>query len=883
MTFETNTAKTPKTRCVNVSLGAAGRFRRVREPVSFGVPFAEGAVTHAAELSVVDESGMVIPCQATPLATWPDGSLRWVLIDFLVTKNESASMAVTVTADGAGSAVSANTGLTLQKRGNGYRVLTGTTEFLIDGAVLRAFAEARFSGFGTPFVPGSEVIVRDSEGNSYTSRIQQLSVEASGPVRITLRAQGAFTSGRRTPFCVFDARLSFYAGTGLMRFDLTLRNPRAARHPGGLWDLGDPGSILLRELCVGVRAASAEPTRVVWRADPEDEPRSCDSGELEIYQDSSGGENWKSRNHVNRHGDVPCTLRGARITDGTRSETVDRPSPIVSLVGSNGRISACTPNFWQQFPKCLEASREGLRVGLFPAQSGDAVELQGGEQKTHTVYLLVEAGGAEEAPTDSLRWVHSPLVPRLPPSHFRDTRAFEHFVPTSEDPHSDYVALMQGVVDGRESFFNKREVIDEYGWRNFGDVYADHENAYFDGDPPVISHYNNQYDVIQGLLLHFARTGDAPWFELASDLARHVIDIDLYHTEHDRANYNGGGFWHTDHYVDAARATHRSYSCDCPKSKDSSYGGGPANEHNYTTGLLYYYYLTGQSAARDSVLGLAARVLAMDDGELPILGALDRGPTGCASATFEAGYHGPGRGAGYSVNALLDAFRLCAERRYLQKSEELIRRVIHPRDDQDAMHLRDPESRWSYTVFLQVLGKYLDVKVELGEEDESFKYARASVLGYADWMLKNETPFRERFDEVEYPTETWPAHDIRKSCVFDYAAKYGPREAREAFTKKAAFFFAEAIEGVSSFDSRSCTRPMAILLANGVQRGASRLDLPQRDWGAVKAESYGEPSRFVPQKERVKRMLKTPAGLVRLALAVLRPSVLKRLVTGRLH
>jgi len=881
MTFSANTTKTLKARCVNISLGPGGHFRRVREPVSLGVPFAEGAITHAAKLGVVDDSGEPIPCQATPLAIWPDGSLRWVLIDFLVTTDESTSTSVTVTADGASTAVSANTGLTLQKSGEGYRVLTGTTLFTIDGVDLGPFADAQVSGSGTPLASGSEVLVRDGEDKVYQPRIRQLSVEASGPVRITLRAEGEFTVGRGTPFCVFDARLSFYAGTGLMRFDLTIRNPRAARHPGGLWDLGDEGSVFIRELCVGVRAARADRARVVWRADPADEPRSCESGQLEIYQDSSGGENWRSRNHVNRHGDIPCTVRGARITDGTSSEIVERPSPIVSLDGTNGRTSACIPNFWQQFPKCLEASREGLRVGLFPAQYGDVFELQGGEQKTHTVYLLVEGGAGEGAPTDSLKWVHSPLVPRIPPSHFRDARAFEHFVATNDDPHSAYVAMIRGVADGPESFFNKREVIDEYGWRNFGDVYADHENAYFTGDPPVISHYNNQYDLIHGLLLQFARTGEAPWFELGRDLARHVIDIDLYHTQDDREGYNRGYFWHTDHYVHASRATHRSYSRDCPKAEGGSYGGGPGNEHNYTTGLLYYHYLTGDLGARAAVLGLADWVFAMDDGELTILGALDRGPTGRASFTFDAGYHGPGRGSAYSVNALLDAFRLCGERRYLQKSEELIRRVIHPRDDQNAMNLRDPESRWSYTVFLQILGKYLDFKVELGEEDESFAYARASLLGYATWMLENEAPYRERFDEVEYPTETWPAHDIRKSCVFDFAAKYGPRESRDVFTKKARVFFVEAFEGVSSFESRSCTRPMAILLANGVQRAASCLDPPQRDWGSLKAEGYGEPSRFVPQKERVKRMLKTPTGLVKLAFALLRPSVLKRLVTRR--
>ena len=82
-------------------------------------------------------------------------------------------------------------------------------------------------------------------------------------------------------------------------------------------------------------------------------------------------------------------------------------------------------------------------------------------------------------------------------------------------------------------------------------------------------------------------SGDVRWYQLMRDLARHVIDIDIYHTQEDRPAYNGGLFWHTDHYTDAATATHRSYSrANRDTQGGSRYGGGPSNEHNYTTGLL---------------------------------------------------------------------------------------------------------------------------------------------------------------------------------------------------------------------------------------------------------------------------------------------------------
>ena len=48
------------------------------------------------------------------------------------------------------------------------------------------------------------------------------------------------------------------------------------------------------------------------------------------------------------------------------------------------------------------------------------------------------------------------------------------------------------------------------------------------------------------------------------------------------------------------------------------------------------------------------------------------------SYTRQPEYHGPGRGCGNSVNALLDAWLLTDQPHYLAKAEALIRRTIHP-------------------------------------------------------------------------------------------------------------------------------------------------------------------------------------------------------------
>jgi hypothetical protein len=489
------------------------------------------------------------------------------------------------------------------------------------------------------------------------------------------------------------------------------------------------------------------------------------------------------------------------------------------------------------------------------------------------------------APEDEadLAWVHDRFVAALPPDYVAESAAFRHFVPAAADPHADYTRLVGEALDGPRSFFAKREAIDEYGWRNFGDTWADHEDTFFAGARPVISHYNNQYDLLYGFLLHFARSGDPRWFELGAALARHVIDIDLYRTEADKPAYNGGQFWHTAHYDDAGRATHRSYSADSPRAADPrAYGGGPSCEHAYTTGLLYFHFLTGDPAARAAVLQLADWVLRMDDGRHNLLGHIDPGPTGLASYTRTFDYHGPGRGAGNSITILLDAYVLTAAARYLAAAEALIARCVHPCDDPARHGLDDPETRWCYTVFLQALGTYLDLKGELGQHDLAFAYARASLMRYAEWMLAHEAPFATRFDRVAYPTESWPAQDIRKSCVFDYAAQYGRTELCEAMTARAAFFFAQSLDGVLSFETRACTRPLAVLLGNGVQRARFRLHPPAGAAPDPPGLAFGPPSHFRSQKERVRARLATPSGWLALARAALRPTLWRRLASGRI-
>ena len=826
---------------------------RPGEAIRIGVPLAKGLLFDTAGIVVMTAAGDPVPHQAKMLMQWPDQSIKWMLLDAVlpVPANTKTTLRVRPAVDSRLSAATAARQVAVTEQVDHFVVDTGVARFTVNKSGDGPFASASL---------GDRPLLRDGgsrwrwtavDGSQRTLAAKSVVIEEAGPVRVTLLAQGSLQAGGAEDVLRFSARLVFIAGLAAVTIEFLIHNPRAARHPGGLWDLGDSGSLLFRDLSLCLYPSTARKLR--WYADTAGEVNVHAAAAWTLYQDSSGGARWNSKNHLNGNGASSVSFRGYRVCAGRDGQPIAeglRAQPCLGVLGDAGWVAATAADFWQNFPKSLRWTEGELAVGLFPSESTAGFELQGGEQKRHKIY--VDFGAAVDSTV--IPQLQHPLAVALDPAWVEQTRAVSWFVPQEHDSNEDYLRYIGNIVAGPQSFLSKREVIDEYGWRNFGDLYADHEAVRYTGDEPLVSHYNNQYDFICGALVHFLRSGDDRWRSLMEDAARHTIDIDIYHTQADKSAFNGGLFWHTDHHQPAATCTHRTYS---GKNGGRDYGGGPSNEHNYTSGLLGYYLLTGDLEARNAVLTLAEWVIAMDDGARTLHALVEASPTGYASKTVSESFHKVGRGAGNSINALLDAYLLSRDQRYMTKAQELIERCIHPSDDIDALELTEPENRWSYLVFLQVLAKFLGCKTALGETDYAFHYARDSLMHYARWMLEHEAPYKDVLHKVLLPTETWPAHDVRKCHILHVAATYARPDERERFHARAAYFFKRCVDDVSSFQTALLTRPLVILCVYGYVHAYFQAH-PDEVASASGSHGYvfGAPAVFVPQKMRVRRALR---------------------------
>lgn len=843
--------------------------------IRHGLPIARGAVHDIQHLILKNSQGAPTCAQFTITEYWPDRSIKWLLVTFETPIKADSTNKFDLELSEAENELALP--LLIQDHSDTFIVDTHKAIYKVSRRNQTLLESVSVDG-KTILNNGCFDLYLETSGKRLKYETKTAEIEENGVTYAAIIKRGNFLDDRDKVFARFILRLIFRSNSSVVETQVTIHNPRPAYHPGGLWDLGDKGSVLFDEFAINATIADT-----VCTIETKPEPKknltivNCNS-QLVIHQNSSGGQNWYSPNHMGSDKKITTSYRGYRVISTSREHGEQiltkgkRATPWLQITGETNCICAAIEHFWQNFPNSIRGNNKTINISFFPREQGSPYELQGGEQKRHTAFI--EFKTKNWAPTVE-QYLDPPFV-TLDPKYLESTKVLSYFAARNNDSYQVYEDYVQTIVEGSDSFFSKHEIIDEFGWRNFGDQYADHEAVNHQDKSQFISHYNNQYDFIFAAALQALRTGDKRWAILMAQQARHTIDIDVYRTQGDKHSYNGGLFWHTDHHQNCSTSTHRSYTKEALKNSKTkgSYGGGPSNEHNYTTGLLHYYYLSGDNDAAETVIGLADWVLALDDGKQSLFSIFCEDPTGLASQTVDVNFHHPGRGAGNSINALLDGYRLSSRREYLTKAEELITRCIHPEDHIELLDLDDPEFRWSYLVFLQVLGKYLDYKSELGEIDYFYFYTKESLLHYADWMLLNEKPYKSVLHKVLLPTETWPAHDVRKSHVLFLAAKYCNPDDRKKYRKKAKYFFQNGLTDLLSFSTAYLARPRVILATYGYifQYFSINEDTVET---ASHNYNFGSPTKFKPQKAHLKTAFQSKVKLAKSFIVSKLPSGLR--------
>ena len=353
-------------------------LQRSAEPVTMGLPLPRGLCVNTREIGLVDATGVERPVQIRTLNRWPDGSIKWALVDLQADIEGAAGRSrYELVVGRAPRGAAAGPRVTASTSGTAVTVDTGAARFSIRPGDGFPCAEITIDGQPVVDPKRTALLIEDADGQCLTTVIDRVEVEDSGPLRAVVRCEGRIVGPRAKVSLQLIARLHFFAGSATVRIVLTLRNPRAAGHSGGHWTLGERGSVFLRDASLRIALADVA-AALSARCSPEHGARyAAYDLPFELYQDSSGGEAWNSAVHKNREHVVPNQMRGYRLRAGASETTALRACPVLSVSTDTRTLSAAMPYFWQNFPKAFEADGDSITCRLFPRQYADAHEVQG--------------------------------------------------------------------------------------------------------------------------------------------------------------------------------------------------------------------------------------------------------------------------------------------------------------------------------------------------------------------------------------------------------------------------------------------------------------------------------------------------------------------------
>lgn len=587
----------PKEPAVDPTKGAElhwidGAVPKVSPGTTWGVPWPRGAHRTGTSFALNTAAGEAVPVQSWPLATWPDGSLKWTAHALGADAGRVETLRLT-----AGAAAVPKQAIAVTETEDFFEIHTG---------VMRCRVARRGSALITELACGDRTVARNgrlvlvrqdraeagAEGvvhtENFTGEMGAVTVEQSGPVRAVVKVEGKHANGAGRAWLPFTVRLYFYAGSeavrvmhtivfdgdeqkdfirGLgVRFTMPLSDPLHDRHvrfvgeAGGLFAEAVRGLTGLRR-DPGVAVTSAQ---LAGRATPPvaEWPRPVRAGlplipafgdytlfqgsadSFEIRKRTADGHAWLASDH-------------GRRAAGTGY-----------LGGPSGGVAFGVKNFWQSHPTALEirgAATETAEVTLWlwspdarpmdlrfyhdgMGQDTYAKQLAGldityedyepgfgtpmGVARTSELMLwALPATPTRERLVELAEVVSAPPRLMCTPGYLSATGVFGGMW-SPVDRSSEAKAKIEDQLDWLFGFY--RGQIDQrrwYGFWNFGDVMHsyDRDRHVWKYDVGGFAWDNSELSTDLWLWSYFLKTGKAEVFRMAEAMTRHTGEVDVHH------------------------------------------------------------------------------------------------------------------------------------------------------------------------------------------------------------------------------------------------------------------------------------------------------------------------------------------------------------------
>lgn len=611
---------------VRLTVAEPSGVPRGQWPVTSGIPLAQGALLDDQAVALFDLSGREILLQTETLARWPDGSVRWLLLDFQVdlAAHEKKTLALRYGPGVRRGAVEKPLRVTKGPKGN----------VVLEPGPVRLEYGSRF-GHGEFFPQGRTSLVGLAGGRKsqrsltcnypceidgvtlrvgkvcFKPQIEEIVVEQAGPLRACLRISGCHTIFDGKKMFRYVARVHAWRGQPYVRVHYTFINDRQD------------------ELM-----AKFDRLRIAFCTPPEDEPWCLLDGKPANDDDTLFE---ADESHYLRQGKP-----AGRHPCGWAAEG-----------GKNGGLAVGLREFWQNWPKGMSVDSDGISLDLCPElprglydgkplkeESKLYYYLRGGQYtfkvgmaKTHEFWIRYLDGKPDTRQlANFFQAAEDPLLAVADPAYVSSTRAMGDVPPANPQKFAGYDAVVSRVFS---EHLKRRETEREYGMLNYGDWYGER----------YVNWGNLEYDLAHGMLVQYLRTGDRRYFLRGEQAARHHVDVDVIHAVNPHLKNPWGrpaplvdDIWahsvgHTGGYYDKA-----------PLGIDPGFQMGLTDYgHVWVGGDLEYYYLTGDRRVREVAVQMADAMLRH-----------------CPTP-----YDTHIRGIGWPIVLLLNAFDATGDKRYL--------------------------------------------------------------------------------------------------------------------------------------------------------------------------------------------------------------------------
>lgn len=541
------------------TLATSDRLPGSGYPVRSGVPMPQGALQPGTPCALHDPKGQAVPFIATELSHWPDGSVRWLLCEFVAKRNGIYRLLPGVAPTEPTQPVLVVTNDVQTTVTNGVLTLNvgqATGSGVFDGLSLT-------SGFALGEMDLSVKLNRVGWRDHFKAQRQRVLIERSNPVCTIIRVEGDLLDEKGQRFGPWRARLHIWAGLPYLLADWRLVNET------------DQAMAMLLDWSARIRLPDVENAIVDFGPftpgyDPDD---------IMLKATGHRGDIKTTRkSKLYRDSELSCRqerAEQARIYRNTAwVATTGQAAGYVHLQHAQGSVVGAMQWFAEEFPKGIVVRPDRLILATLP-ESEDAVawthdrptaRIGRGEAKRQTFALWLQEKPSKQREAERFnRCVQD--APRLfNQNWFTSSGALDAGPPRDTPTLSAWAEAMTPVIE-RTGIGAPRLGHREYWDTAWGNDYRGRTH--------------------QGLL-QYIETGDPRWYRYFDAACTHNRDVDGIHFCPEHPDWVGFSHIYAEDHTSSGPMVGIGLNCD---------------------GLLDHYLMTGDPDSRETVEGRAVRLL----------------------------------------------------------------------------------------------------------------------------------------------------------------------------------------------------------------------------------------------------------------------------------